>query len=195
MNFLHDEVHKIHGIVGVSVPTGSTDEMASILTPMNMTPTVRLPYPMQLGSGTYDPIVGASYSGLGSRWGWGAQWRSMYRLGDNDDDYHLGNEHRATGWPSYLFDESFSASLRMEYLKRDNISGIDPEIVAPVQTADPDRQALTRTDASIGLHWAGQGGLHGYRIAVEYVLPIRQDVDGPQMETDSSIMLGLQKSF
>ena len=195
LSFHDSEAHKWHGIVGVSLPTGSTDETDNILTPMNMTPTVRLPYAMQLGSGSYDPIVGLSYSGFSSRLGWGGQWRSTFRVSDNDEDYRLGNEHRATGWISYLFADSFSGSLRLEYLDRDNIDGIDPSIVAPVQTADPDRQGASRMDASIGLNWAGQGDLHGFRVALEYSLPVHQDLDGPQMETDSQLILGVQKSF
>ena len=195
VSFHDTEAHKIHAIVGVSMPTGSTEETGTVLTPMNMTPTIRLPYPMQLGSGTWDPIAGLSYSGFSTRFGWGAQWRSTFRSGDNDEGYNLGNEHCLTGWVSYLFNDSFSGSLRLEYLDRDNIDGIDPAIVAPVQTADPDRYGLSRTDASIGLNWAGQGDLNGYRIALEYSVPVDQDLDGPQMETDSRLILGLQKSF
>ncbi|MBX2857764.1 MAG: transporter, partial [Cellvibrionaceae bacterium] len=48
----------VHATVGVSLPTGSIEETGEILTPMGQTPTVRLPYPMQLGSGTYDVIIG-----------------------------------------------------------------------------------------------------------------------------------------
>jgi len=53
--------HKMHFNIGLSLPTGSIDETDDILTPMNMQPTVRLPYPMQLGSGTYDLLPGITY--------------------------------------------------------------------------------------------------------------------------------------
>ena len=195
IRFVDRENAKFHGIIGVSVPTGSTDETGRILTPMNMQPVVRLPYPMQLGSGSWDPILGVSYSGFGSTWAWGAQWRSIFRVADNDDDYQLGDEHRLTGWLSYLLSNSFSASLRAEYYDRGDISGMDPMIMGPVQTADPNRQAISRTDLAVGLNWAGQGSAHGWRVALEYAVPVTQDLDGPQLETDSTLLLGFQKTW
>ena len=193
---LHDaESAKIHAIVGVSVPTGDIEKRDDILTPTNMRPTVRVPYPMQLGSGSWDPIVGASYSGFGHRFGWGGQWTSKFRISDNDEDYQLGDEHRLTGWVSYSFVDSVSASFRLAYLDRGDISGMDPSIMGPVQTADPSRQGGTRLDAGIGLNIAGQGGLYGWRVALEYMLPVEQDLNGPQLETDSLLTLGIQKSW
>lgn len=193
---LHDaESAKIHAIVGVSIPTGDIEKRDDILTPMNMRPTVRVPYPMQLGSGSWDPIVGASYSGFGHRFGWGGQWTSKFRISDNDEDYQLGDEHRLTGWLSYSFVDSVSASFRLAYLDRGDISGMDPSIMGPVQTADPSRQGGTRLDAGVGLNIAGQGGLYGWRVALEYMLPVEQDLNGPQLETDSLLTLGIQKSW
>lgn len=87
-----------HITAGVSLPTGSIDETDSILTPMNTHPAARLPYPMQLGSGTYDVIAGLTYTDNHAAWGWGSQWRSVFRSGENDEDYTLGDEHRLSGW-------------------------------------------------------------------------------------------------
>ncbi len=192
---LDRENARVHAIVGVSLPTGSTDEAGQILTPMNMQPLVRLPYPMQLGSGSYDPIIGVSYSGFGDRWAWGAQWRSTFRVSDNDEGYQLGDETRVTGWLSFLLSEPVSASLRVQLYDRGNISGIDPLIMAPVQTADPNRQGVSRTDVALGLNIAGQHNLDGWRFALEYVVPVTQDLDGPQLETEEQLVFGIQNSW
>jgi hypothetical protein len=186
---------KLHAIVGLSIPTGSTDETGAILAPTGMRPTIRLPYPMQLGSGSYDPILGLSFSGGRGNLGWGGQWRSALRTSKNDDKYQLGDEHRVTGWLSYLFSPAVSASARLEYYDRGNISGLDPMIMGPVQTADPDRQAATRLDAAIGVNLAASGRLSGWRLAFEYVMPIDQDLAGPQLEIDDQLIIGLQKAF
>ena len=192
----HDQTSaRIHGIIGVSIPTGDIEERDDILTPMNTRPTVRVPYPMQLGSGTWDPIVGVSYSGFGDAFGWGAQWRSKFRFSDNDEDYRLGDEHRMTGWLSYAFADAVSVSLRLDYVDRGEIDGMDPLIMGPVQTADPDRHGGTRLDAGIGLNLAGQGDLHGWRLAFEYMAPVEQDLNGPQLETDAVYTVGIQKSW
>lgn len=61
---------KIHTTMGLSVPTGSIDEKDQ--TPMSMGADVQLPYPMQLGSGTYDLRPGITWSKLNEGWSWGA---------------------------------------------------------------------------------------------------------------------------
>lgn len=184
---------RLHLNAGLSLPTGSTDERGQVLTPMGMRPDVRLPYPMQLGSGTYDPILGATIAGAGAgSLSWGAQWLSRFRIHDNDNDYRLGDEHRLTGWLAYAFSAPVSASVRVEYYDRGNISGQDPEIAGPVQTADPARQGGSRTDVALGVNYAAQGGLHGWRLALEYLAPVAQNLDGPQLETDGQFMIGVQ---
>ncbi len=182
-----------HITAGVSLPTGSIDETDSILTPMNTHPAARLPYPMQLGSGTYDVIAGLTYTDNHAAWGWGSQWRSVFRSGENDEDYTLGDEHRLSGWLSYRVAPLVSISGRLEYFDRGNIDGIDPLIVAPIQTADPDRQAAKRLDAAVGVNFVLPS--EQQRIALELNAPIKQDLDGPQMETDWYASLGWQFTF
>ena len=195
ISFLHRDDMKVHAILGVSIPTGSVDETDDILTPMGMRPTVRVPYPMQLGSGSWDPIVGLNYSGFGEKFAWGAQWKSTFRLSDNDENYQLGDEHRLTGWLSYSPITNLSTSIRAEYLDRADISGIDPVIAGPVQTADPNRQGGERLDIGVGVNYAATGAMHGWRFALEYMMPVEQDLNGPQLETDSVLTFGVQRSW
>lgn len=183
---------KLHAILGVSAPTGDNEETDDILTPMGMRPTVRVPYPMQLGSGTWDPIVGLSHSGWSGAFGWGAQWRSIFRVTDNDEDYRLGNEHRFTGWGSWALSRTASLSLRLEYVDRGNVEGRDPRIMGPVQTADPDRLGGQRLDLGIGGNFVFGDG---FRLGVEYLTPVDQDLDGPQLETDWQFTVGLQYAW
>ncbi len=181
---------RLHATLGVSLPTGDIEQTDDILTPMNTRPTLRLPYPMQLGSGTYDLIAGLTYSGDNGSWGWGAQWRSLFRFGENDENYTLGDEHRMQGWISYLAHPSLSLSGRVGYFDRGNIDGIDSAISGPVQTADPDRQGVQRVDVGLGANFLFPGARH--RLALEASVPIAQDLDGPQLETDWSLTLGWQ---
>lgn len=65
---LHEKWNaNVHVTLGVSLPTGSIDETDDSLTPMGGTPTVRLPYPMQLGSGTFDFRLGLTDRGREGR--------------------------------------------------------------------------------------------------------------------------------
>jgi hypothetical protein len=182
--------HRWHLTAGISLPTGDIGEKDAILTPMNTRPSPRLPYPMQLGSGTYDLIAGLQYAGSEGAMGWGAQWRSVIRIGENDDDYTLGDEHMLQGWVSYLVSERLSASLRLAGFDRGNIDGMDPRIALPVQTADPDRQAVRRLDVGIGVNYVVPGDRQ--RLAFEWVTPVSEDLDGPQMQSDWQLTLGWQ---
>ncbi len=186
------ESSRLHLTIGISIPTGDTDAAGTVLAPTGMQPTLRLPYPMQLGSGSYDVLAGLTYSRFHGDWSWGSQWRSSIRTGDNDEGYTFGDEHRLTAWYSRVIGEGWSWSTRLEYYDRDNVDGIDAAIVAPVQTADPLNQAATRFDAGLGLNWASDSG---HRVALEMLIPLEQDLAGPQLETDRQLTLGYQYSF
>ena len=191
---LHDgESGRVHLSMGVSMPTGSTDEQGVVLAPSGMMPSLRLPYPMQLGSGSYDLLPGVTWTKfVDSRSSVGLQWRATLRLSDNDEGYQLGDEHRLTAWYSRILSRHLSWSARLEWYDRGDIDGIDPLIVAPVQTADPLRQAATRKELGVGLNFVRAGG---HRIAIEYSVPLSQSLDGPQLEVDDQLTLGYQFSF
>ena len=187
-----DDDSRLHLTAGVSIPTGDTDATDTALAPTGMTPTLRLPYPMQLGSGTYDLIGGLTYTRFFDASSWGTQWRSLIRTGDNDEGYTLGDEHRVTAWYSRLINSNVSWSARLAWFDRGNVDGIDTLIVAPVQTADPLNQGATRVDAAFGINYAHAGG---HRLALELIAPLDQDLDGPQLETDWQLVAGYQFSF
>lgn len=193
---LMDEgIHKVHLNAGISLPTGDTDETDDILTPMGGTPTVTLPYAMQLGSGTYDFLPGITYSATQDKFNWGAQYMGTVRISDNDG-YSWGDKHEVTSWLSYQWQHWLSTSVRVAYRHEDQIDGIDSRIALPVQTADPNNYGGDTVMLNFGVNIAGQtGGLRGHRLAFEAGLPIHQDLNGPQMETDLVITGGWQYAF
>tara|TARA_A100001037_G_C15110141_1_gene618534 strand:+ start:113 stop:1072 length:960 start_codon:yes stop_codon:yes gene_type:complete len=182
-----------HFTLGLSLPTGSINKTDSILTPMGMRPEKRLPYPMQLGSGTYDLIIGGTYAYTSERIGIGTQLRSIIRLGDNDRNYTLGDEHTAQAWLSYLATQRISVSTRISYFKRGNINGQDQDVMLPVQSADPNRQRVKSIGIGFGVNFILPGDRH--RLAIEYSLPLTQRMSGPQLKTESNITLGWQFSL
>jgi hypothetical protein len=180
-----DGRHRVHINAGLSLPTGSIDEKDTVLAPNGMRPELRLPYPMQLGSGTYDLIPGVTYKGRNGDVGWGAQYLATLRTGENDEDYTLGDIHELTGWASYSWTPGASTSLRLSARSTDEIDGQDPQIVAPVQTANPDFQGGDRIDLGIGINLSAQeGDWRGLRFNAELGIPLEQDLNGPQMEAD-----------
>ena len=192
-----DDIHHLHLNAGLSLPTGSITETDDVLAPSGARLTLRLPYPMQLGSGTFDLLPGITYTGNSGNVGWGAQYSAVIRLEDeNHEDYSLGDEQCLTAWASYLWKPWISTSARIAGQTIDEISGQNPDIVAPVQTADPDNQGGERVDLLLGLNLIGQsGGLAGHRLAFEFGAPVYQHLNGPQLETDWTFTIGYQKAF
>lgn len=189
--------HDLHLNAGISIPTGSIKETDDVLAPSGMTPTLRLPYAMQLGTGTYDLHSGLTYNGYDGKWSWGAQYSNEIRLEDeNDQGYSWGDKHALSAWGAYEWQQWISTSLRLSAWTQDEIEGIDPQIVAPVQTADPDNYGGETVEAAFGVNLIGtKGALTDHRLAFELSVPLYQDLNGPQMERDWTATIGWQKAF
>lgn len=188
--------HHFHANLGVSLPTGSIEKKGDVLTPMGMVMETRLPYSMQLGSGTYDLEPGITYTGQAGKLGWGSQIKATLRLGKNDQDWAFGDKLELTGWGSYALADWVSASLRVKGEFEGKIDGIDGSIVLPVQTADPENYGGERIELGAGLNFqVPQGVFAGHRFGVEAIVPVYEDRNGIQMQRDWSLMVGWQNAF
>ncbi len=188
--------HKIHLNAGLSLPTADIKKTDTVLTPMNTTPTLRLPYAMQLGTGTYDILPGITYAGSNDKLGWGAQYSGRMHLGRNSQNYSRGDKHQLSVWGSYALVPATSVSLRVTGETESKIDGNDDQITAPVQTANPNNYGGKRLSTSLGFNTVfPTGTLKGHRFSVEATLPVYQDLNGTQLKRDKAIMLGWSKSF
>ncbi|MEL7110791.1 MAG: transporter, partial [Pseudomonadota bacterium] len=142
--------------LAVSLPTGSLEETDQILTPMGATPSPRLPYPMQLGSGTFDLKPSLTARTRVGKWSYGGQASAVIRLDDNDEGYTLGDVVEATGWLAYEPEPWVSFSGRLKARSVGQIDGQDALIAAPVQTADPDNHGGETLEVLAGINLAGQ---------------------------------------
>ena len=182
----------------VSLPTGSNTEEG--VTPAGK---VRLPYPMQLGSGTYDFLPGLTYLSQSDKYSWGAQGIATIRTG-KDQGYRLGNRIDSTLWLAKKVSDSVSMSARITGEKWGNIKGSDDKIsqalmpmgsgpLPSVPTAFPNLRGGSRLSFSVGANYYIHSGFaSGHRIALELGIPVYQKLDGPQLETDWTSTLGWQ---
>ena len=147
---------------------------------------------MQLGSGTFDLLPGVTYTGKLDKVSWGVQYMGIFRINDHKG-YSLGDIREVTSWLSYQLQPAISVSARAAYKHEDRIDGIDERISLPVQTADPDKYGGDTVNLYFGLNLAGQTGiLQGHRVALEAAIPIHQNLNGPQMESDYVVTIGWQ---
>ena len=181
---------------GFTVPTGSIEETG--VNPMSMGNAVQMPYPMQLGSGTFDLKPGITVLGMSEGWSWGLQGTGTFRMGENDREYTLGNVLEGTGWLAYKVLDRLSLSARVLARNWGDIEGHDAAYGNPmmVPTVREELRGGTRIDVPVGLnYYFNSGALSGHRIAAEFGIPLYQDLHGPQLETDWVLQIGWQKSF
>ena len=185
--------HDLSVKFGLSLPSGDINKK----NPSGMP----LPYPMQLGSGTYDPMIGVTYVRFYPQWSWGLQFNTTQRLGKNNKGYRLGDEYQATTWAAYRHSDYLSASLRINGKSWNNISGRDKRLdravtTALVPTARTDLRAGERAELGIGINFMQPRGMFkDHRLAAEVSVPFYQHLDGPQLEVDYMYTLGWQAVF
>ncbi len=186
-----DKTHHIHANAGLSLPTGGIEETDG-------TPAapagIRLPFKMQLGSGTFDLMPGLTYTGHFERFGWGSQYRARLHMGRNSNDYSLGDTHEITSWASYRFADWMSGSIRVTGKTEAKVDGnqLNPAMPNMIPTTNPDNYGGEKIDLGLGVNMVGFGK---HRFAAEARFPLYQDLNGPQLQDASSFMLGYQYNW
>ncbi len=193
INVMDINDHRINLNLGISAPTGSIKEKGFV-PGLGQT---QLPYPMQLGSGSWDLLPGLTYLGQAGSWSWGAQFLANIRLETNNQDYRLGDEYSLTGWGAYRWSDWISTSLRVVGTSWDDIHGQDKGLVIPaavVPTADPGLRGGERVDVLAGINfYMDKGWLKDHRLALEVGGPVYQDLSGPQLGNEWMLIVGWQK--
>lgn len=182
--------HRLLSSLNISLPTGKDDIRDHGAMPST---TMKLPYAMQVGSGTYNLMPGITYLGqqVNGNYSWGAQAMATIHTSTNDEGYRRGDKLQLTSWLARLLSENTSGSIRLTAQSWDGIEGQDNELnPAMVQTANPALLSGKRADLSLGLNVKVPGT--GHRFAIEVGKPVWQDLDGPQLETDMLVTAGWQ---
>ncbi len=186
----------LHLNIGISIPTGSINPRDN--TPMG--PDSLLPYPMRLGSGTYDMNVGLTWNQYSDEISMGAQWLSTIRTGENSQDYRLGHENKINFWVAKPMTQSWSLSGRLEAKNRQSIKGSDARLMMMTNmtpTADANNSGGDWLTLNLGLNYVSNANnwTNGHRLAIEFSRPIIQDLAGTQMKSTNSFTIGWQKAF
>ena len=200
--FYLKENRKAHLGLSLSLPTGSIDEKDT--TPGMGGPANRqLPAPMQLGSGTYDLLPSLTYVQQFEDWSYGAQANAIIRLeSENDNGYRLGDVFGATTWVGSNLNEWVGINTGLNYTYTSKLKGSQDDIGKTMEgnktvtTAYESNTGGERLDAIFGINlYVPTGSLKGQRIAIDLRLPLWQDLNGYQLETDYALTLGWQMAF
>jgi len=182
--------HNAHMGLSVSLPTGDIDKKA---------PNGRdLPFPMQLGSGTYDFTPSITYNHfINDLWSWGAQAKTTLHTGTNDSGYTLGDSVNVTSWVARNINKRFSVSGRVNFnawsgvdgTQTNSLNGMNPNMSLP---ADPNNTGGSRTDLYLGVNYIHCSGV---RFATEIGKTVYQDLQGAQLGNDWSLNFGVQYAW
>ncbi len=179
-----------HGGLSLLLPTAKVNRRGFIPGPGE----TQLPYPMQLGAGTWGISPTLTYRSFFKRWSFGSQLSARFQFGENDQGYRLGERYEFTTWAAVPIGESFSLSFRTTLSDWDNIEGVDEDLLnLPVPTVRADLRGGTRVDASLGLNYRHPGT--GIGLGVELGKTLWQDLAGPQLGSDWTLNAGVRLSF
>lgn len=185
--FVAREKIALHANVGFNIPIGNIKNRDA--TPMN--PDAKLPYAMQLGTGTYDITLGGTLKGNLGDVSWGVQQLNTFRTGENSQEYRFGNLHELHSWLAYGFSNTLSTSIRISGSSEGNINGIDSELnTMMVTTADPTNYGgeLLRGALGVNVLFAKSKLV----LSVEIGTPLYQNYNGITMNEKLTVNSGLK---
>ena len=128
-------------------------------------------------------------------WTYGIQTKLNKTL--NQEKWNYGNSLSMNSWIQKGLSHKTSLSFRYSYLNQKTINGKDVMIMAPVQTSNPKNYGGRFHEIGVGVNRLinFEDSKHGNRVGLELVYPLKQDLNGLQMQRDWSVRLGYQTSF
>jgi len=170
--------------LALSIPTGEFDEKDHNMSGILKT----LPYPMQLGSGTYDVTLGYSFQEVLDNWSYGFQANAVKRFDYNSEDWKYGDRRELSAWISKPISKSLSVSLGLDIEHQDNIRGKSLNRNNMTPTWNEYFHSHLRVSTNIGVNYKIPNSKS--RIGVQCGVPAYSDVNGPQMDPDFKCNLG-----
>ena len=191
--------HQLSAITGVTAPTGRI----TLKNTNHPTQTMRgklLPFGMQTGSGTWDPIFGLTYQKIADPFWYGANFMTTQRWGTNDQDYTKGDEYTVDLYLMKQFNEKALAHVQLngkawgDYSnepKRGKDSGDCHAMLNPARDwmtplCDPTNYGGVNLHATIGVQFQPVP-LHIAELNLS--VPLYQNLKGPQLQSDYMLRL------
>lgn len=174
------ETRRLAPFLGLKFPTGESDQRDNL---------GRLPQPLQLGSGSWDPFVGTIFSWQTFEWEFDSA--VQYRFNTSAHDFQFGDEAR--------LDLSFQYRLWPRTLG----AGVPDFLYGVLETnviwAGKNESAGFRDPDSGGLVWFVAPGLQYVtkRVILEAIIqiPVRQDLNGLGLKNDYIVSAGFRVNF
>ena len=156
-----------------------------------------LPFALQGGSGTIDVLAGLTFLTQNEVASTGAQINTVTRVVDNRRGYRLGDELSISVWGAHNLSDWVSVSVRALYETWDDVTGSEPGTDGAIDPgANSFAQGGERLQIPFGVNlFLREGPFGGHRLSLEWYYPVHQDLNGPQLATDRTLVVSWQTFF
>jgi len=190
VSLYEDEDDDLMVNLGFSVPTGDIYRTSS--NPTGGALSQALPYPMRLGSGTFNARPGITWKHFEDYGSLGVQFQTDLPMGRNYRGYSVSDIYQLNTWYSHLITDNLALSVRLENAWKSDYDGADP--------AAPNGVVSTNVESFRGGYWMNLGLgvmalVDGHLFNVEFVPTVYQDLHGVQLETDWTFVASWSKTL
>lgn len=166
-----------------------------------------LPYSMQFGSGTYDPVMGVAYQASASPFWWGVNVIYKARTYRNEQDYALGDEVKVDVYGMYQLTQSIVGYLQLNGFSQGNIQGEmnetrtgesgrlvknNPYSGYMTPLFDPNNYGKDQINVSIGIQWQP---MNLQIVDLTFSAPVYERVNGTQLSEEYRVQLAYYVEF
>jgi hypothetical protein len=174
---------RAHVGAGVAFPTGSVTH-TGITADQPATSRI-LPYPLQTGSGTWALLPSGTLAVENEHGTVGIHGSGRIHLTENDRNWQPGDAYEGNVYMQYRFNDWIGGSVRVAVARWADVAGVDPAVqpqASPMHWTQA--QGGTRVEIPVGMNVRfAQGALQGHRLGAEVLLPVHQDLNGPQLRS------------
>ena len=186
--------------LGISFPVGSINRLGD--TPRAGTGTLeRLPYTMQIGSGTYDFLANIAYERDVNTWAVGLAGSATIRTGMNNNGYRLGDNYGIEVSARYKAWARVRPALSVSLRTTQHIKGGDESLLVPgtpfpfgASITDPDNYGGEKAKLGGSLTFCIKATC-GLNFTIRAALPFYQNLDGIQLRERFSLSSAVNYSF
>lgn len=177
---------------GVSLPTGAINKKGT--TPFGH---ITLPYMLQLGTGTVDPMFGLEYVLRFKDMSWTIGGEAALHLYKNSHKYHFGNMAGIYTELAKDFTPNWKSFIQVRLQSQGKAVGSDPNILTALgPPTDPKMLGGQLGEAGIGLaYMETEGWLKHQNFRVEFGLPYYQQTNGPGFKAKWYLKLNWSLKF
>ncbi|MBK2124131.1 transporter [Fangia hongkongensis] len=191
-NLINTKVQKLQLQGGVSLPTGRINYSGD----MPMMSDTLYGYPMQMGSGTFDPILGINYTYFWHKLVTSAELETLQRLYKNYRSYQLGDVYQLTLLANYQVLSLLSVGSKLQGIittKTDGVAaGTNANWGVDYNPANSGGKVINLFATA---RISGSGVLQGQSLAIEAGYPIYQNLNGTQMKQGWQASVALNFMF